>query len=326
MDHIRETLQEYPLLSAEEKALAEAYVAAHPEWAPLLEESRSFARRLTEAQAFATEPISHQALAYYITTRAFSPQLPSFLQSWAERIENAIANDDLVRSRYEELQRQFSTLEAWGTPEHFARVTGHTLPEAPLPPEAEAHLLQGIVEPGYQRLAQPSRVYVLRPWFVAAAMVLIAVYGLLFWAGSAFQSPASRLARLTPSEANWSAPDFSGEPLALESAQLIREAIELLDASRVSTLGLFPRYDLDRVRRAEALLLQALQRVLSPSGRTSAAHSTLALEALYFRGKVNLALGDLSGARLSLRQVVEQRGPHAAAAERLLDAIYAEAP
>lgn len=325
MEHIEETLREYPFLSAEERAAAEAYVAAHPEWEPLLEEGRTLARLFAEAQAFAAAPISDEGLVHYITTRAFSPPPPPpAIQAWFERIEQAMAEDATLRARYEALQQQFDVLDAWGTPEHFERVTGRRLPESAPKSNGEKNLLQGAVEPGYQRLAEPSRMYVLRPWLIAAAMVLVAVYGLLFWAGSAFQPPTARLARLTTAETHWSPPNVRGEPAARESAHLIEEAIAVYANARVSTLGLFPRYDRERLQQAEVLLQQALAQEVARMDTTGVPDTLLGLEALYFNGKVNLALRDVSEARVSFQQVVERQGPHAAAAARLLDAMRAE--
>ena len=111
------------------------------------------------------------------------------------------------------------------------------------------------------------------------------------------------------------ADDSSADSTAL-SQQYLR-ALSQLRAARTTTLGLFPRYDAQQLRRAE----QALEGV----AEAAEAGSFVQLEALFFLGKTRLAQGDRAGATQALRKVVVGGGRLAPEAQEILTALYEEA-
>lgn len=145
--------------------------------------------------------------------------------------------------------------------------------------------------------------------YAYAAFALLVVSSLAVWAG--MRPPLG---------------DFSAEELAVQGYGPVRgadageaagspdqrylRALAEVEAARTSTLGLFVRYDHERLAAARALLEGVAQ--------DAAAGDFLRLEALYALGKTHLLLGDRAAAEQALRQVVDGQGSHAREAEALL--------
>ena len=176
---------------------------------------------------------------------------------------------------------------------------------------------------GLRRLGGPWRVA------VRAALVLAVAYGALWLGGRWTQGEVQRLAAVDVSETvieGYETRTRSAAPPATAEARspdaLFLEALQHLRRARVTTLGLFPRYDDARLARAEALLAAVVKR--------EAQGSFLQLEARFFLGKVHLAQGDAEAARPHLKAVAAEEGRRAEEATRLLlqlqDAAPAETP
>jgi tetratricopeptide (TPR) repeat protein len=163
-------------------------------------------------------------------------------------------------------------------------------------------------------------------WAVAAVVALVAAYGVLFAASRASESPLDRLAAMeidpdvvdsyrvrTRSAAPPPSPADS-----MTADALYLKALPLLRTARTSTLGLFPRYDAERLAEAETLLQSVLERT-QPG-------SFLSREARFYLGKVNLAQDDVPQARSYLKAVAEGQGRRAEEAYRILRRLQEVAP
>jgi hypothetical protein len=89
-----------------------------------------------------------------------------------------------------------------------------------------------------------------------------------------------------------------------------REAVGLIRDARETTLGLFPRYDADKLSRARALLQSVRE--------TEEEGSFLHLEALYLLGKTMLLQEDVPAARQTLGELNERGTHHADEVQRIL--------
>jgi len=127
--------------------------------------------------------------------------------------------------------------------------------------------------------------------------------------------------------------DFTAQELALEGYGTVRgdeasplttpeqryaAALQELDDARTTTLGLFPRYDRERLLAARGLLDGVV--------RDSSSGDFLRLEALYVLGKTDLLLGNRDAATDALQQVVLGEGAKAPEANALLNAIHDGTP
>jgi hypothetical protein len=99
---------------------------------------------------------------------------------------------------------------------------------------------------------------------------------------------------------------------------LYLKALPLLRTARTSTLGLFPRYDAERLSEAETLLQSVVERA-QPG-------SFLSREARFYLGKVNLAQDDVQTARSYLKAVAGGDGRRAEEAYRILKRLQEVAP
>jgi TolA-binding protein len=96
------------------------------------------------------------------------------------------------------------------------------------------------------------------------------------------------------------------------------QALHQIRQARTTTLGLFLRYDPERLRRAEELLQEVV--AAEPPG------TFLQLEARWYLGKVNLAQGEVEPARDQFKTVAQQQGHHAHEAAELLLELQRVAP
>lgn len=327
MDDVEEQILSYPHLSPEEQRDVEAYVEAHPEWAPLLRDVRTLEGLAQDVQG---DLPSDALLATYIVAQHFHLDAESPpLQKAFSRLEARLAEDDALRRKAETAQRRFEEARSAIDPvAHFEQVTGHTLEEA-----ASSQASSSSTTASENRDARSSSDSVLDVLFelpmvvqraAVAVVLLVGIYGVLYVASVGSQSTLERLAAVEVSdqvvdsyyttETRSIAPEAdtqSVDDLYLEALSSVREA-------RTSTLGLFPQYDTERLNRAEELFREVLAEV-EPG-------SFLALEAHFYLGKVALAQGEVEAARSHFKTVVKREGRKASEAYEILKTLQEEYP
>lgn len=142
----------------------------------------------------------------------------------------------------------------------------------------------------YRRLAWPLR-------HVTSSVVTAAAVYLVLFVFSFMVSPReTRLAHLSSDDAavELLLSSERGDLLHGEIVSSILQAASMLRSAQVSTLGLFPRYDVERLERASVALEELY---------TTDLPSELVPYVAYFLSKSYLARGDIYNARLVLRSV-----------------------
>jgi TolA-binding protein len=323
MDNIEEQILSYPHLSPERQEAVEAYVEAHPEWAPLLRDVRSFESLLGGLPARTAGPDGDPLLATYVVARHVGLPAPSeALDDAFSRLETALDGDPDLRARADAMRDRLVAAETELDPvAHFESLTSHALT-----PETAAESAPAAAETASSRRSTPGALAEFVDHLLglpravrgvgAALVLLLGAYLTLFVASTATQSPLTRLARVEVSdqmvESYYSANTRSLAPAAdtLTADALYLQSLSTLQHARSSTLGLFPAYDADSLQQAETGLKQVLAR--------TDAGSFLGLEAQFYLGKIHLAQKQVEAARTRFRTVVEQDGRRADEARRLL--------
>lgn len=322
MENVEEQILTYPHRSNEGRREIETFVEEHPEWAPLLRDVRALegiaqARQRVDVQEGPPEAL----LATYVTVKHLHPEevSPRFDEA-LRRLEHRIETDEALRERADVMRRRLEAAEAAVDPAaQFEELTGHDLSVS----EADS----SVPVPDADRASEPAPTFldsflqVTAPvrWAGAVLALLLGVYGVLYGASVATQSPLERLATIdvseqvvdsyTPSGTRGSSPDAD----TVRTQDLYLEALSILRTARTSTLGLFPEYDTDKITRAERLLRDVVER--EGSG------SFLALEARFYLGKTYLAQQRANQARAQFEQVVQNDGRRADDARRILDSL-----
>lgn len=330
MQNVEEQILSYPHLPVEKQREVEAYVEDHPEWAPLLQDVRSL-ESLTREQK--TESSSDALVTTYVVAKHLhTGEVSSELKEAFRRLERKKENDPALRERIEAARRRLEEAEAVIDPvSHFEELTGHSL--EPDLEEASAESAAAAREPTQDRDAlAPIRSFVdelLRVplavrWAGAAAAFLLGTYVVLFAASEASKSPLDRLAAVDVSNQvvdNYASTATRSATSPTDTAtadQLYIDALTAVQDARTSTLGLFPSYDAEKLKRAEQLLKQVLDRTESGS--------FLALEAHYYLGKTHLAQEQIEVARSHFKTVVKQEGRMAEEARDILETLQKEYP
>ncbi|PSQ81358.1 MAG: hypothetical protein BRD41_02805 [Bacteroidetes bacterium QS_1_63_11] len=321
MDNVEEQILSYPHLPVEEKRDVEAYVEANPEWAPLLQDVRSIEHLAERAEV--NRP-SDALLATYVTVQHLHPEaVPSRLQAAFAELEARTEEDETLRQDLDAARRRVQDAEAAVDPvSHFESLTDHTLaPEMSREPAADP-------ESSEAREATPSllgvflNLPVLLRRGAVAVVVLVGFYGVLYGVSTALQSPLDRLATVEVSsqvvdsyaDTNLRSPVPEADTASVDERYL--KALSTLRKARISTLGLFPRYDQDALAQAEQGLSRVLERV-EPE-------SFLALEANFYLGKISLAQEEVEAARRHFKTVVKEEGRQADEAYDILKTLQQE--
>lgn len=321
MENVEEQILSYPHLSVDEQREVEAYVESNPKWAPLLRDVRAL-EGLAEGMRGALP--SDAFLATYVVARHLHPdEVPPDLEEVFSRLEARIAEDDALRQQVEAARQRLEEAEAAIDPvAQFETLTGRALDAEGKTVEADTSETTG------RRASAPSILDVLLNLPVllrrgaVAVVLLVGLYGVLYATSIATQSTVDRLAAVEVSDQlldSYTPDDTRGgisktDTLSVDERYL--EALTVLRTARTSTLGLFPRYDAEKLDRAERLLTQVVEDV-EPQ-------SFLALEARFYLGKVALAQEDVSTARRHLQMVVEHGGRQAGKAQKILTTLQRE--
>ncbi len=332
MQNVEEQILSYPHLSVEKQREVETYVEDHPEWAPLLRDVRSLESLVRGQEAVSSSDafVTTYVVAHHLHPEEVSPELKDAFR----RLEQEMENDPALRERIEAARRRVEEAEAAVDPvPHFEKLTGHALEPDMGEATASAESAAAAREPTQDRDAlAPIRSFVdelLRlPLAVrgagAAVALLLGTYIILFAASEASQSPLDRLAAVDVSNQvvdNYASTATRSATSSSDTAtadQLYVDAVTAVQDARTSTLGLFPSYDAERLKRAEQLLAQVIDRTESGS--------FLALEAHYYLGKTHLAQEQIEVARSHFKTVVKQEGRMAEEAREILETLQEEYP
>ncbi len=325
MNDVEEQILSYPHLSREKQRDIEAYVERNPEWAPFLDDIRSVEGL---ASRVSTGLPSDPLLATYVMVIHLDfeeTRSPRLREAFA-RFEARIAEDGALQREVEAAERRLKKTEAVVDPvSHFEALTEHDLGV-----EEEAHARAPDTagsEPAPSSAASSSWWDVIGglprgvPRGVAVAVVLVGLYGGLYGISLSTQSTLDRLAAMEVSDQvvdNYaSARMRSAAPEASSAAdERYLEALSILEKARISTVGLFPRYDTDRLDRAQKHLGAVLEKA-EPS-------SFLALEAHFYLGKIALAQENVDAARTHFKTVVRREGRQTQEAYEILKTLQQE--
>ncbi len=333
MDKIEALLLNYDELPTAERAEVDAYLAEHPEAAPLLAEGRALRALLEEAARAGADVPDAETVAQYVAAQYMAQHpLPPDLAALGRRIEATFAEHPEVERQYSIMRDRLKTLTtgAESPRAQFQRLTGRRLggaqhasapPRSAPPALASRHTTDrndrsrgwrtSVVDrhalPLLQRVSLPRLAF-------AATFALVLLYSGLVVAGRAGQPQNVRLADLGAVETEFAGLRLRGADGEMDpAADRYAEALEVLHDARTSTLGLFPRYESEKLNEAIGLLKQAVEL----GGQDSA----LGLEAWFLIGKILLYEGDFEPARAAFQLVVQRQGLSAPDAQRILDQL-----
>jgi len=326
MENIEQQILRFNELSMEEQQAIEAYVEMHPEWRSFWEEVKALHALREEMQLF--QDVDDEALAYYVVAQHFDVVGDSAaLQRVFDRVEERLSNDPGLHARYSELVQRLENLTATLDPiAQFEELSGFCLsPEEGVEAASGAPGREAV--PGARSSSRRSApIFTLSRavrWAAAAVVLVAAVYGALFTVSYFTQSRIEQLALVDLSET-----EIGGYQLVTRGGQasidslstdaLYLHALQTLRAARITTLGLFPRYDRQRLTEAEDLLQRVIER--EPS------RSFLQIEAYFFLGKVHLAQGEIEAARSNFQTVIHHEGRRTQEAVEILTVLQEQYP
>ena len=327
MDDLEEKILSYPHLSGEEQREIEAYVEEHPEWAPLLRDVRSVEGLSANVRA---DLPSDSLLATYVVVEHLHPdggrEISEQLRAAFARLEARIEEEESLRREVEAARRRLGEAESSIDPvAQFEALTEHSLglesgaESDEKTSESDAEASPRTPPPWWEAVRALPRFVRLGG---AVAAVLVGVYAGLYGVSLATQSPLDRLAAPEVSEQvvnSYTNAEMRSAGAATEGASVddqYLEALSRLRAAHVSTLGLFPRYDAERLDQAKQGFGQVLEEV-DPN-------SFLALEAHFYLGKIALAQDDIATARTHFKTVVQREGRQTQKAYEILKTLQRE--
>ncbi len=323
MNSLSERLDTYAALPPEERAVIEHEVAASGSTAAAaaLAAAQSLARVL-DAAARPGASVTDDDLAAYLADQSLglTPHDP-------DRIEAALADDDSLRARADAMRARLGLLDSH-TPDEplgdrFERLFGHGLPAEGAPDTAPAeapHTRRTPERPAAaaRPAAAPPRArrrMVTRALAVVGALAVVA-YGGLYQFGPQLQNSPEERVRIAVADLA-DLPSYA--PMVTRGAETdalaerLDAALDAVADARRTTLGLFPRYDEDRLSAA-ATDLAALVGASTPS-------TSVSQEARFALARVRLHQHrDTEAVRL-LGALVREQSYRAPEARRLIDFV-----
>lgn len=316
MDDVEERLLSYPHLPPDEQRELHDYVESNPEWASLLRDVRA----LEAATTFSEEDEPAPLVATYVVVQDLHPgAISPALEGAFERLEARIEQDEELQQEIALARERLAEAQAgYHAGARFEELTGHRLEAGSTVDDAASSTRTTEPSPGgaLPLVGLFRDLPVLVRGGVAAAALAVLLYGGLYAVSSASQSTLDRLAVIEGNDAvveeyvETQTRAVVPGPTTTQADSLYVAALATLRGARVSTLGLFPRYEREPLRRSEELFRQVLPKV-EPS-------SFLALETHFYLGKIALARGDRETARAEFRAVVEREGRRMTEAQRIL--------
>lgn len=304
MDDLEQKLLLYGDLSPEEQAEVERCISGDPGRTSLLAESRTLHTLLSEARAGQGDVPDATEVAEYVLSSQLDPlERSPAADARDARVEAALRERPELERQARQMLRTLERLaaEAEDPVAQFERLTGRRLADVPA------------ASPTRTAPDRPAlRLVRLRRIALAAGLALAALYGGLLLASRVAQPERALLADLGAAPDSYAGLNVRGAAGTVDHRYA--RALDRLARARRSTLGLFPSYD-------EAELDDAAQGLGAVAD--AAPGSWEGLEALYVLGRVRLHQGRDEEAALALRRVVEEQGPSAPEARRLLDWLQA---
>lgn len=306
MNPLLEDILQFSALSTEARARVLAQAQHDPELAPLLAEAQALETLLAEARLLEAEPYGTEALAYFVVHRYLARPGQSGrspLYKHLNRIARRLEKDEALRAQAATLEARLQQVEAESnTIAHFEHLTGYRVADlaAPRPPPSAA-----------DRPAQ-ARIYSLSSrvarWGIAASLVLLFSYSGLRLYSESIQPPWATYLNLGTQE---EAQLRGNTALTLDAAYA--EALQLFREARASTLGLFPRYDAEKLRLAAA----KMQTVINNAPEDSVTRAS----AYFYLGKIRLAQGNLTAAQTAFTYVANTEARVAGEAQQILQIL-----
>ncbi len=328
MENIEDKILRLSGLSAEEQQAVEAYVDAHPEWRALLDEVKALSAMAREARIL--HRVNDEALAYYVVAQHSELSASPALQRVFDDLEDRLDGDPDLRARFEALTARLQEVASSFDPAaQFEELSG--FPAASLEGlSAEATSGAPAREREKETAWFPSIEDVLVfslprtvQWAAAAVVLVGLLYGGLFVVSQALQSDIERLALVDPGETRLEGYSLTlrGAPATADTSStdaFYLEALRTLRDAQTTTLGLFPRYNQQKLRQAEQLLQRVIEREKN--------RSFLQVEAYFFLGKVHLAQGKIEAARSNFQTVAIREGRRASEAVEILTQLQERYP
>jgi hypothetical protein len=294
-----EHILSYGYLTEDERRDVEAYVARHPEYAPVLDEARTLFDTICAEHQDNDEGLSDGVLlAHLVDTQWGHPGSNDTL------IRNALNRSATLRARYDALAGRLNQLSSALDPvAHFEQLSGHSWPDAS--PRED--------RPPLSNTRADSRQRVSLVVGIAAAIALLAV-GMF----SIRLHAIDRLAYIGPEELDLAGFDAIqrsalNPPEEATSDLRYRYALSAFKHARSAGFGLFPRYDAELLTRAEEELKLVI--AAEPS------HSFLSQEARFTLARVYLAGDQRVMAREALADIAGSDSHRAATARDLMGRI-----
>ena len=310
--NIEDKIKLFAELPGDERREVEQYVAKHGDEQPrlreLLRESKRLEQLLESARALGSDPPGDEAIALYVVMRGVDPsRMPSELAEAFDDIRRHVERDPELQAKVRAFEGRGEELSAASDAERrFADLIGS---------ERSSHRAEDRRAMPH-REAGPSRSGRKVRNVAGAAIVVAALYAILFVVGRFTQPPHEQLA------------NFSADELVLEGYEEVRggvgpattsptaayvQALTYLQDAQASFLGLFPHF---RVTPLDSAAV-ALREVIAAEPNDS----FLANEATYFLGKTELARGNIEAAREALQRVATTPGVRAEDARLLLQEV-----
>lgn len=285
------TLPDLPI--GERARIREQVERDHPDLLPLLQDMERLAKVLDVART-SSYPVSDSFVAGLLLDKSLGTLTPIREKLW-ESLNAHLEQYPELRERVESLNRRM---------DHLAEHAG-----VAFNPNLD------ILPPAPSRGAVRLRKLVTRAAFVAASVALF-LWGVSLSSSRERADELGQVAMISSNEADGR--DFlstvrsseSTAPALTDTEALFLEGLAQLSAARKTTLGFFPRYDLETLRLAE----QHFQRVVdeAPAG------SYLSYEAAFWLARTRAGRGDLRGAIRMFEYVAEGGGARAPQASEFL--------
>lgn len=313
MNNLAQRIDDYILLSPEERAQVVRAVRERPELAERLREAQAFTAVLESAASSSTDEVSDQRLAEYVVDDAFG-----FADPDAEIAARA-TSDSVLQARIEKMKARMEVLRGARRPEterdeaaRGARLSAQGRASSPL------RLLSGhtarncaAVSAGKRRsnplTARWGRLA------VAATMLMAVTYTALFAVGEMTRPDRARVANLEDIVASYQPVTVRGvsDPPPIEAQY--ETAVEALEDARESTFGLFAHYDATALEAAAAQFRTVAEGADPQSG--------YAQEAMLALARISVYRDRPDEARRWLSRLVEGNSYRAGEARRLLNAL-----
>jgi anti-sigma factor RsiW len=299
----------YSRLDPEGRRAVDEHLEAYPEERRRFDELQALGELSARLEKALSEPVTDDMLAYFITRRAVSPpRSDAMLRAVFRRIEQMIEDDPEVMERFRRMQDRFDRIaEASQVSRRHLDELRRRSPDAPDKPGGDTNAIRSGPVVSLRRLGGTLRMAAMAVFLMGAA------YGILYLVGDATRPVAERIARLEQHAGDSMQFVRANTATGPSEERLYESAVGDITRARQTVLGLFPRYDHDRLLNARQTLGVVIER--------TEAGTFLNQQALYLKGKISLVLGDTEAARIAFQQVALGDSLAWSDALRLIDAI-----